>query len=158
MRTDGRTDGQTDWLAQKDGLGEAKNGFSQFFANAPKWSAGVLKDTSMQFYVEIDSEKLCVPSGFVIRMQDEILMSRQTNIKCCIAVSWLRRLVLSCSPRRPGFITWTTWKSWNAHFGTTVISQDCIHEQIKSKVLRILAKFRILYISPLPPKLEDWSR
>ena len=28
-------------------------------------------------------------------------------IKRCVAVSWLRLLVLSCSPRRPGFITWT---------------------------------------------------
>jgi hypothetical protein len=28
-------------------------------------------------------------------------------IKRCVAVSWVRGLVLSCSSRRPGFITWT---------------------------------------------------
>jgi len=35
------------------------------------------------------------------------LCSTGLCIKHCVAISWLRRLVLSCSPRRLGFITWT---------------------------------------------------
>jgi hypothetical protein len=67
-------------------------------------------------------------------------------IKRCFAVSWLRRLVLSCSSRRPGFITWTA------------VVRHVVGRTTPRQVLVFLPVLRSSFVSIIPPMLHTHLR